>query len=589
MKLLYTTILCLILSGLSLHVSAQDIKVDKSNEQELIGDKIFFIHHVKVGETIYSISKTYNVAANIIIECNNKNNFTLSIGETLNIPKDETKDNRYFYHSLKQGETLYSISKNTGVKLSSILEHNTNIKDISDISVGAYIKIPIDSISNQDYITNQKNKNSIISNTLDSIKNVKNNINLSKSIIKEKDTNVSTKQQVNKLAIRAVNKDFCLDSIKNKNINIALFLPLYLNENDSLNKPILNENGEPIETEKKIYSKSLNFIDFYQGFIAACDSLRNKGLNISLHTYDTAKNINTVRKTIDSLDFRLFDFIVGPPYAATFKIAAEKALEERTPIISPLSDNTESTINNPYVIQLNTSEKTILNKTADYVYKNFSESNIVIVYPKNYQLYEEAKLVSRLEDSLFSKAKQLEKPDIRYTKIPFDKYNLFGLKHVLRKDIENIIIVPTKDNSDIYNIIPSINALTDTYNISLIALPSWQRFNSLDPATFFKTNSRMLSNYFIDYENKETIAFVNDYRKKHYSEPSTFSFRAYDLAKYFIISSANGDINKSLNNGQEAVLLQSCFKFEEDKDLLGKENKGLHILHYNKNYTIEKE
>jgi len=592
MRLLYTIIYCLLLSLLATETNAQSVNISKSNEQEVIAGKIFYLHTVKAGETLYSISKAYNVKASIILECNSKQDINLAIGETLRIPKDIINDNRYFFHTLKEGETLYSIFKNTGVSIESILEHNTNIKDVSDIAIGTYIRIPKDSITEKKYSTSKIRKNYHIRKAIDSLRNIKpieNTIDIPKENIAE--------FKRKKLEIAFTNEMDTIvkqDTILNKNINIALFLPFYLDMNDTINKPIVTENKLNLEEdngketiEHKIYSKSKNFIKFYQGFILACDSLKQQGYSITLNTYDTAKNRDTVKALIDTIDFEQFDFIVGPPYASTFEIAAAKALRTKTPIISPLSDKSEIRTKNPYVIQLNTSEQTIVNKTADYVYNNYSNSNIVVVYPKNYQLSKEADLVTHLEDSLFSKAEYSLKTEIMYTKISFDQYNYYGIKHVLKKGIENIVIVPSKDKSDVYKIIPTINALSESYNISLIALPTWQRFNSLDPSTFFKLNTRMLTCYYIDYNSNEVEGFVKQFRNKYKSEPNNFSFRAYDLASYFISSAAKGDITNVVINNKQQNQLQSCYKFEEDSKSLGKENTGLHVIHYKKDYTID--
>lgn len=594
MRLLYTFISFLLLTFFSITACAQSEKITKSNEQEVIAGKIFYIHTVKTGETLYSISKAYNVKADVILECSAKKDISLAIGEELRIPKDVDNDNRYFFHTMKQGETLYSVFKKTGVKVESILEHNANLKDINDIAVGTYIRIPKDSITIKEYSKKRIRDKYIVRKSIDSLRKI--------TIIP-----VDTKPDVTKEELAAFKKkkleiafedgnidtpkrdSIFRDSIISRNIDIALFLPFYLDLNDTINKitEIDTDKDSNIKPKRHtIYKKSKNFIKFYQGFILACDSLKNKGFNITINTFDTAKNRDSVKNIIDSIDFRDYDFIVGPPYAATFDIAANKAFETRTPIISPLSDKSETTKNNPYVFQLNTSEETVVEKTADYIYKNYSKSNIVVVYPKNYQLSAEAKMVTRLEDSLFSKADYSMSTEIMYTKISFDRYNYYGVKSVLKKGVENIVVVPSKDKTDVYNIIPTLNALTDNYNISLIALPAWQRFNSLDPSTFYKLNTRMLSCYYIDYNNEAVESFVKQFRKKYYSEPSNFSFRAYDLATYFISSAAYGSIKDVVLSNKQNNQLQSCFKFEEDSNNLGKENKGLHILHYTRDYSI---
>lgn len=572
MRRLYSIICSILFLTISTVAFAQEIKINKSSQQEIIGGNIFYIHTVKAGETLYSISKTYNIEANIIVECNNKDDISISVGEILNIPKDVSKDDRYFYYSMKEGETLYSIFTKTGVSTETILEHNSNIRDFNDISVGTYIKIPKDSIINLEF-SDRKNREIIkTSLAIDSLRSIKEPI--STSFMEQKKNTYTKTRKANPKIIK-------------RNINIALFLPFYLDINEAINGKF--KKNDTAFSRKIVHKKSINFIDFYQGFIEACTSLKEQGFKITLNTFDTAKDSTVVKNIIDKLDFTQYDFVVGPPYASNFKLAADKALICSTPIISPLSESTSTTLDNPYVYQLNTSEKTILDKTAEYIYSNFKGSNIIVVYPKNYKETPEAKLITHLEDSLFPKKNYIEKVDIMYTKISFDKYNLYGVKHVLKEGLENIIVVPSKNKSDVYKIIPSINALTNSYDISLIGLHSWKRFSSLDPSTFFKLNTRMLLPYYIDYKEDRTKEFVKNYREKYMSEPSVFTFRAYDLANYFIQAASRGKLNDITYKYYNNKLLQSCFQFENSNNDMGKENKGLHIIHYNKDYSITKE
>ncbi|MGB5989449.1 MAG: LysM peptidoglycan-binding domain-containing protein [Marinifilaceae bacterium] len=572
MRGLHSIICCILFLIINTVAFAQEIKINKSSQQEIIGGNIFYIHTVKAGETLYSISKIYNIEASIIIECNHKDDISISVGEILNIPKDVYKDDRYFYHSLKEGETLYSIYKQTGVSTESILAHNSNIRNFNDISVGTYIKIPKDSVTNMAF-SDGKNKELLeTSLAIDSLR-AKREPLYSSFIEQDEKTFIQ---------IRRTNPD-----IIKKNINIALFIPFYLDINEAINGKF-KENDTALYG-KTIHKKSVNFINFYQGFIEACTALKEQGFKITLKTFDTAKDSTIVQNTINNLDFTQYDFVVGPPYASNFRIAANKAMAENTPIISPLSESTSTLLDNPYVYQLNTSEKTILQKTADYIYNRFNKANIIVVYPKGYRETSESELITHLENSLFPKENYLDKVDRMYTKISFDKYKLYGVRHVLKKGIKNVIIVPSKNKANIYKIIPSINALTDSYDISLMGLHSWKRFSSLDPSTFFKLNTTMLLPYYVDYKDENTNTFIKHYRKKYMSEPSSFTFRAYDLANYFVQAAARGNLNNITYKYTNYELLQSCFKFEEEDHVIGKENIGLHILHYNKDYTITKE
>ncbi len=97
--------------------------------------KQYIIHIVKRGETLYGISRQYNVPYDTVLKYNQ---FllpsSLDVGETVKIPllniQETTKQvlqqdkasNRY--HTVVQGETLYRISVNYGVKVSDLIQLN---------------------------------------------------------------------------------------------------------------------------------------------------------------------------------------------------------------------------------------------------------------------------------------------------------------------------------------------------------------------------------------------------------------------------------------------------------------------------------
>ncbi|WKV10687.1 muramidase family protein [Marivirga harenae] len=103
-------------------------------------------HIVNAGETIYSISKQYDVSQEDIMKWNNLESTTLEIGQKLwvsnpgNFPSEDTKQGieidqkDKLVHVVDLGETIYSISKQYGVTQSEIIELN-NLKD-NNIAVG---------------------------------------------------------------------------------------------------------------------------------------------------------------------------------------------------------------------------------------------------------------------------------------------------------------------------------------------------------------------------------------------------------------------------------------------------------------------
>ncbi|MGJ3234782.1 LysM peptidoglycan-binding domain-containing protein [Marivirga sp.] len=114
-------------------------------------------HIVNAGETIYSISKQYNVSQDDIMKWNDLESTTLDIGQKLwvsnpaRFPSGDKKQDsekeivqkEEVVHVVDLGETIYSISKQYGVTQSEIIELN-DLKD-NNIAVGQKLIVKTES------------------------------------------------------------------------------------------------------------------------------------------------------------------------------------------------------------------------------------------------------------------------------------------------------------------------------------------------------------------------------------------------------------------------------------------------------------
>ena len=100
------------------------------------------IHVFKKGDTLYSLSKKYNVPLNEIVELNNISD-PMKIREGFKIViKKENK-----IYTVKKGDTLYSIAKKHSLNIRKLLEVN-KITEKSIIKVGQKIYLPVTIDSN---------------------------------------------------------------------------------------------------------------------------------------------------------------------------------------------------------------------------------------------------------------------------------------------------------------------------------------------------------------------------------------------------------------------------------------------------------
>ena len=112
----------------------------------------YYLYQIKQGDTIFSISKHYGISGEMIEQYNpGILNRYLKIGEIINVPAfneispmQTVKDARLFNgtHVVKEGETLWSLGKLYKVDLESLAEEN-NIQINQILSVGKILKVPI--------------------------------------------------------------------------------------------------------------------------------------------------------------------------------------------------------------------------------------------------------------------------------------------------------------------------------------------------------------------------------------------------------------------------------------------------------------
>lgn len=106
------------------------------------------IHIVKQGDTLYELSKKYNVPLQKLIESNPQisNPDQLSIGDKVKIPSASVSvggnEGDSYKHVVKQGDTLWKLSKAWGISLDALVAANPQLSDPNVLKVGDVINIP---------------------------------------------------------------------------------------------------------------------------------------------------------------------------------------------------------------------------------------------------------------------------------------------------------------------------------------------------------------------------------------------------------------------------------------------------------------
>ena len=130
--------------------NSKEISNDETGLDE--EENMYINYQVLKGDSLYSISKKYNVSIDIIKDVNNLTNNELSIGQILKIPTSTTSiNNEYNNYTVLKGDSLYSIANKFNTTVNEIKSLNNLTSNI--LSIGQNLKIPTINGQN-DEITN---------------------------------------------------------------------------------------------------------------------------------------------------------------------------------------------------------------------------------------------------------------------------------------------------------------------------------------------------------------------------------------------------------------------------------------------------
>ena len=574
----------------------QLLKISKGDEtermEEAISDSDFFFHRIEKGETFFRLEREYGTTAEELKKLNPALADGLKAGLTIKIPKVKIPEEKvepidgtkFFYHEVKKGETLYALATNYKVKIRDLKEINPVLKR-RELVAGEKLLIPKTEL-----------------------------IKVPVSVDEHAEKKVEVPGEIRKLvkveAPVPVLPEECKHYYETNpdTFKVALFLPFYLNANDTINRVRIKPDEEELKNwqmlhandtasfpvqfemreEKIVYAKSRNFLNFYEGFLLAVDSLKKTGLEVELYVYDT----DQAPKVIDSLEhlpeFLSLDLIVGPVYSNLQSTIAELAYKNRIPMVSPLAENGEVLKKNPYYFQIKPDKNCRIVESAKFISDEFFDANFIVLTNGNWKHLEEAKLVDLCREKLFSTGFYDEAYEPLFQQIDLEKDGFFGLEHVMDPIRENVVIVPSSSEVQVNVAVSNLNSLAERFKITLVGLHEYVGFRSISSENLHHLNMYFLSPYYVDYQETIVNDFIDTYRKAFYTEPNQFSFQGYDVAFYFL--SALRQYGKRFVDCLPYVkvdLLQAEYNFQRASQFGGFMNTSLHIMNYNRSYTIQ--
>lgn len=623
----YFLIVLMVVMATSPVILHGQVPVVKSTERVVIRGKNFFIHKVEKGQTAFSIARAYSVTVEVLHNENPEALYGLKEGQMLKIPVvdvvekpvREKDPDKYIYHTIVAGETIFALSRMYDVPQSAILEANPGL-DPEDIPVGSEIAIPrkefrseIVSIAprQEDYTVHKVLPGETISSISRkygvSAREIR-RINGGTIFIRPGDLvripgrhEIGGEQQViiadtviaeiDTLEIMPRAVGYTDISNLRGSIDIAVMLPLHLDRNaerveiDTTLPPSRRIRERPFSW---IYPGTVSFLEMYEGILIAADDMRDAGLDVRIHAFDTRANPDVVDEIVESGRLRNMDMIIGPIYSYNLTRVLPYATRYNIPVVSPVPLHDNSLLKeNPGLFIVHSSletEQEIISRTiADYY-----DNNMVFLYSDTATEGNESmpfrNMIMR-ELSFRTPVERVNFKQVMYrSRSGFANDTLNRLSHALTPASDNLIILGTEDEAVLHESIMNLHGLLRRNRITVFGYHSIRNLeNNIDLNYLFDLGINVFSPVYIDYSHSKTTEFLGKFRSLFGMEPNETSFAwiGYDIVTYFTSGLAMHGRRFIANPGMHnPELLSAKFDFRRESPADGYENWGLFRLRY---------
>ncbi len=561
-------------------------------------------HTVAQGQTLYSISKLYNTTVDEIARLNPGCTGKLAIGQKLIIPSGGQKEKSVRTHTIKNGETLYRLSKMYNVTTDELCAANPGLS-INNFRAGEVIVIPVKGEKESEATTapqaNREKKQSNI-------------IGIHKVQRKETIESICELHGITREELIEANPVLKEKRLKRK-MELSIPAPM-VKERPAVKDAVVQEHKEHIE---KVVSKGINddkvlnvaivlsflldsyapkeqsrMVEYYQGFLMAVEQLKREGYSFTINTYDAGQKDNSLDSLLSSSAFDNVEMIFGASYPKHNKELAKFAKEREIPLVIPFSSKKDEAINNPTVYVANGIQQFILPQISSRFVKTFPNANVLFI---------EDTIESNKKEFIKSLTAELDKDSIPHTTLPMELISngdtvLHTLSNAFIEEREFVVIPTSSSAATLNTLLPSLlhARSIDTLNVAkfkLFGYPEWQIHARDTRELMYEVDTYFYATFYSHYALPRVAEFQEDfirwYNRSIQNIYPRYAMLGYDTGYFFLLAGTlfGNEMHQKINQTPFNPV-QSDFTFERISEKDGFINKKFFFIHFCPEYWIEK-
>ncbi len=510
--------------------------VDAEAERDSLAQSHNITHVVTAKQTLYGISKMYDVPVKVLIEKNPSAKDGIKVGDVLLIKECEheieTSSNKPsvelpkegISHQVKRKETLYSISRKYGVPIHDLISANPEIEN--GLKAGTVITIPVDKSSKADVLVKSALVNNNAANTpVDAeepkVESIPDNTDIAQDSAEQDKKLMGWKSPYNASTAMVNRAD---------TLSIAILLPFMENA------PVVDESAE-------------RFIEFYKGALLALEHAKRRGISAEVYTYDIGKGTRKLDSILRLPELYAADVIVGPAYSSQVAPVVRFAKMRDIVCMVPFSSNVPTGLRYDKLLQFNPSQDELFERIIVETFQNANRHYVIgrIKGCKNKG--------DVFADALESKLREVKKD---YVELYITPDNVDTIVAMASRD--SVMLLPAS------SYIEDVSAVLDTLKsiglpkLSIWGFEEWKAFLREYPNTYYYS-------LFKPTDDSDYLAmYTNWFGTRKETDEWQYDLIGYDIMTFIVNSIEKGEDGKlsmAMEYAPADLYLQSTMHFEK--------------------------
>ena len=520
------------------------------------GDMEYYQYSPETGEGIYSISRRFSVPLTELLRHNPSLESGLRKGDIVLVPIIKATKNRY--HIIAPKETVYSISKQYDITSEQLIAANPGIGPEA-FPIGREIVIPE---------SGQSQPTETVKQVVE-IAREDETPHTDEMFVEDEDEPY-TEEPKEAVAIDAVTSETSREEVgeirreKKSSYSIVLMLPF---------------------TGKNEAAEGNRYIEYYEGFLLAVNSMKAKGLSLDLYVYDTGLSGKSVKAHLNNPLIDAADLIIGGIDQKEIKELSDFSKSKGIKYVIPFSSRLNTDLANPNVFQINLPQNTAQTKAIRVYATLFKDKNIVIVNCHN----------NNKQEFITSLKSELRNASVPFSEITYSATFMDDVKPLLVSGRKNIIIPSSESAETLQSITPALRSIgmNRSIEISLFGYPEWQVHAKDLLESLFLLDTHFFATFYTNNTSPEIQNFYDLY--KHWYHKNLlplypkYGILGFDTGMFFMNALHKFGTAFDLELENCAIpLLQSSFHFQrvQENDLFL--NMNLFVVQFTPDFTVKK-